>query len=77
MLALTNHVIDRAGFTLRGSLVLRRFSQNLLAKYWRRPKKILPFERGDPGAVLDGKSTSGYCITFIHSKQKKDDEGLR
>ena len=41
IVTLINHVIDRAGFTLRGPLVLWKFLQNLLTKYRRRPKKVL------------------------------------
>ena len=35
----TNHVIARAGFTLRGAHGTLGISQHLLAKYRRRPKK--------------------------------------
>ena len=33
MVTPTNHVIDGAGFTLRGALALWRFSQHLPTKY--------------------------------------------
>ena len=49
----TNHVIARAGFTLCGVLGLWGFSQDLPAKCTvdENRKKVLPFERGTPGAV--------------------------
>ena len=60
-------------YIARGPLALRGFLQHLLAKYKRRPKKVLLSERGGPGTVPYDKYGAGYCITSI----KRLDEGLR
>ena len=49
------------------------FLQHLPAKYRRKPKKVLPSERGAPVTVPYGKSDPVYCITFM----ERLDECLR
>ena len=76
MVTLTNHVIDRAGFTWRGApSALGDFRKTFLPNIGKtpHPKKVLPSEHGAPGTVHYDQSDPGYSITFI----KRLDEGLR
>ena len=48
MVTPTNHAIAGPDLHRAGPLALRGFLQNLSAKYRRRPKKVLQFQRGAP-----------------------------
>ena len=74
MVALTNHVIDWAVFTLReASGTLEIFAKSSCQIQVKAKKKVLPSERGALGTVSYGKFGPGYCVTFI----KRLNEGLR
>ena len=75
MVTLTNHVIARAGSTLREPLAFGDFCDIFLPDIGKGQKKILPFEHGAPAdtVLASGKSGPGFCITFI----KRLNEGLR
>ena len=73
IVTLTNHVIDRAGFTLRGAFGTLEIFAKASCKYVKTKKKVMPCESGAPRAVPFGKFAPGYCITSI----KRLDESLR
>ena len=65
MVALLTMFIAPAGFTLRGAPGTSEIFTKCSCQIWVKAKKVLPSERGAPGAVLYGKSAFGYCITFM------------
>ena len=67
MFTSTTHVIARDPWPFED------FCNIFLPNIGEDQKKILTSERGAPGTVPHGKSSPGYCITFI----KRLDEGLR
>ena len=48
MITRTNHVITGPDLNRAGPLTLWGFLQDVSAKYWERPKKVLRFDRGAP-----------------------------
>ena len=76
MVTPTNHVIARAGFTLRGALgTLRDFLSIFLPNIRENQKKSHHMSAGPVAGTVPhyGKSGPDYCITFM----KRLDEGLR
>ena len=75
MVMLTNYVIARAGFTLRGPgrlALCRDFCNIFLPNTGEDQKKVLLSEHGVPEIVPYGISDPGYWIAII----KRLDEGL-
>ena len=66
----TSYVIARAKFDCAG---VWEFSQHHPPNTGEDQKELLPSECGAPGTVPYGKSSSGYCITYI----KRFDKSLR
>ena len=69
----TNDVIARAEFTLRWAPGTLGIFETSSCPTLIKTKKVLSFERGNPGTAPYGKPGHVFCITFI----KKLDEGLR
>ena len=65
MITLTYHVIERAGFTLRGVPGTLKIFAKFSCQVEVKAKKVLPFKSGAPGTAPYGKSAPGFCITFI------------
>ena len=74
MVAPTNHVFARAGYTLRGAFGTSGIFANIFQPSIEEDqKKSLTNERGIPGTVAYGKFGPAHCVTFI----KRLDESLK
>ena len=73
MITPTNHVIARPGYTLSRALDNVGILQHLPAKYGRKPKKVLPSERGALGTVPYGKF-GPWSIDYVYKKSRSGPE---
>ena len=67
MRPITNYVYSQAGFVLRGAPCTLGIFAAISSQYrWRQKKNFgPPAKHGAPGSERFGKSSRGYCITFI------------
>ena len=73
IVTLTNRVIARTGFVLRGAPGTIKIFAKTSQISVKTKKQVLPSESRAPGTVPYGKFPSGYYIIFI----KKLDKALR